>query len=367
MKWVFYVDMDAFYVSCELRGRPDLVGRATIVGPDPKRGPTRGVVLSASYEARKFGVRSAMPVSQADRLCPDAVWIPADFPKYEQASRDVLARLRGFASDVRAHSIDEAALTLEAEGVVEAERLGRAIQLDLVQATGLPSTIGVGPNRLVAKIATDQAKPAGVRVVSPEGVATFLAPLPVRVVPGVGPKTGERLKSAGIETLGQLAAAPRGKLQEVLGGWSDELRRLARGEYADPPEEDTGPRSRSAEETFEEDLTRIEALEEVARRLARHLASALAEERFRYQTVTVALRWADFSRVQRSRTLPSAREGPGDLEGTAVRLLHELWNLELGGRHRPARMLSVGAERLIPARLRSIPLEQFDPAQGTIK
>ncbi|HYK93713.1 MAG TPA: DNA polymerase IV [Thermoplasmata archaeon] len=367
MRWVFYVDMDAFYVSCELRDRPDLKGRPVIVGPDPSQGPTRGVVLSASYEARKFGVRSALPAAQAARLCPDAVWVPADFAKYERLSTDVMERLRRFSPDARPHSIDEAAFSVELESPVEVERLARTVQEDVRRSLDLPCTVGVAPSRLVAKIATDTAKPAGVRVVGPDSVAAFLAPLPVRAVPGIGPKTEERLAAAGIHQIGDVATAPRSAVSSAVGGWAEELRRLAQGKSEDPVESEGGPRSRSVERTFSEDVGTWEGLEPRIRELAESLADALAHERWRYQTVTVAVRWADFGRVQRSRTLPSAREGRGDLAGTAARLARELWGLEQSGHRRPVRMVSVGAERLVPARLRSIPLDHFDARRGIVK
>jgi nucleotidyltransferase/DNA polymerase involved in DNA repair len=367
MLWVVYVDMDAFYVACELRDRPDLKGRPVIVGPDPKLGPTRGVVLSASYEARAFGVRSALPVGPAARLCPSAVWIAADFPKYERVSDEVLGRLARFAADVRPFSIDEAAFTVEADGAVEVERLARSIQQDLGTTLNLPATIGAAPNRLVAKIATDAAKPAGVRVVGPEDVPAFLAPLPVRAIPGIGPKTEERLRAVGVERIGQLAETSRATLVPVLGAMADEYRRVARGQYVDPPDSASGPRSRSVEETFESDLADLEPVDAAAGRLARDLARALSTERLRYQTVTIAVRWADFARVQRSRTLSAAREGPGDLEAVARRLVRELWTAERGGRQRAVRMLSVGAERLTPARTRSLPLDAFDEPPRTVK
>ena len=366
-RWVIYVDMDAFYVSCEVRDRPELAGAPVIVGPDPKLGPTPAVVLSASYEPRESGVRSALPVQQADRLCPAATWVPPDFPKYERVSEEVLGRLSRFDAEVRPHSIDEAALTVEVEGPLEAERVAREIQEDLARTLRLPASIGVAPNRLVAKIASDQAKPGGIRVVPPETVAAFLEPLPARAVPGIGPKTAERLRALGIERIGQLARASRRDLVPVLGSATDEYQRLARGEYVDPPEAAEGPRSRSAEETFSTDLSSLPALEDAVARLARRLGEALEEERLRYQTVTVALRWSDFIRVQRSRTLSSAREGPAEIEGTARRLVRELWTAEKAGRRRAVRMVSVGAERLVAAHLRSVPLDRFGDDRGTVK
>lgn len=359
--------MDAFYVACEIRDRPELAGSPVIVGPDPRLGPTRGVVLSASYEARAFGVHSAQPVHQADRCCPGATWVPADFAKYERLSGEVLRRLARFDAAVRPLSIDEAALVVEAEGSVEVDRLAHEVQQDLARTLHLPASIGVAPNRLVAKMASEVAKPGGIRVVGPEAVAAFVGPLPVRAVPGIGPKTEERLRAAGIAHVADLADASRSAVAAVLGSVADDYRRLARGEYVDPPESGGGPRSRSVEETFAHDVTALEPLEQATGRLARRLATGLAEERLRYQTVTVALKWADFTRVQRSRTLPSAREGPGDLDGVARRLVRELWSAEHSGRRRPARMLSVGAERLVPARLRSISLDAFPEDRSTVK
>ena len=359
MRWVLYVDMDAFYVECERRDRPELAGKPVIVGPDPKQGPTRGVVLSASYEARPSGVRSAMPVRLADRLCPDAVWVPPDFGKYERAAGEVRARLATFSTDVLPLSIDEAAVTVDREGPEEVEAIARAVQADLWTTLRLPATVGAGPNRLVAKVATDQAKPGGVKVVPPDGVVAFLAPLPVRSVPGVGPKTEERLLAIHVERVEQLGTVPRTVLVGALGSFGLELRRLARGEYEDPRETGYTARSRSTEQTFEADLTELSDMEPVFDDLASQLARSLEKEKMRYQTVTVAVRWQDFTRVQRSRTLPAATDGEGELKSTGRKLLREIWASEKAGVGRPARMLSVGAERLVPARLRSVPLESF--------
>ncbi|HEV8050693.1 MAG TPA: DNA polymerase IV, partial [Thermoplasmata archaeon] len=187
MRWVLYVDIDAYYVSCELRTRPELVGRAVIVGPDPHLGATRGVVLSASYEARAFGVRSAMPVGEAARRCPDAVWLPADFPKYGAMAEEVRTLLRGRFGDVVPLSIDEAAVSVDAADDEAAGAAALSAQTALREQLGLPASIGVATSRTVAKIASDRAKPGGVVVVRPGSVATFLAPLPIRAIPGVGP------------------------------------------------------------------------------------------------------------------------------------------------------------------------------------
>lgn len=359
MRWVLYVDMDAFYVSCELRDRPELRGRPVIVGPDPKKGPTRGVVLSASYEARKFGVHSAMPASAADRLCPDAEWIAPDFEKYVRLSHQVRERLSAHADPVLPMSIDEAALYVDRETVADAEQLARTVQAELLSALGLPSSWGVATDRWVAKIATDQAKPAGVRAVAPDAVVAFLAPLRVRAIPGVGPKTEERLVAAGVERIGQLAEVPRPALLKAVGGFADELRQLAKGQHVDREEEYTGPRSRSSDETFFADVDNLPALETATVRLAGSLAAALDHERLRYAGVEVAVRWSDFDRTQHSRSIGAARDGPAALEQTAVQLIRELWRREQAGRARAARTLSVGVQRLSPKRTRALPLDGF--------
>src|SRR5580692_10524917 len=198
MRWVVYLDIDAYYVSCELRDRPDLVGRPVIVGPDPGLRPTRGVVLSASYEARKFGVRSAMPAREAARRCPEAVWIAADFPKYGRTAEEVRDLLRARFGEVVPLSIDEAAVGVDAADDGAAGAVAVAVQAEIRTTLGLPVSIGVATSRTVAKIASDRAKPGGVVVVRPESVATFLGPLPIRAVPGVGPKTEARLATYGI-------------------------------------------------------------------------------------------------------------------------------------------------------------------------
>lgn len=362
MRYVLYLDLDAFYVSCELRERPELTGTPVIVGPDPKRGPTRGVVLSASYEARAKGVRSAMPVRQADLLCPEATWIPPDFDKYARVSGEVLAFLGRRFPRVRPMSIDEAALPVEVADPEEAGRMARELQAALRAEVGLPASIGAATTRLVAKIATDRAKPAGVVVVGPTplDVAQFLGPLGVRVVPGVGPKTEELLLKEGFRTLADLARGATPGLRHKLGAFGDELVQLARGTPPEEDEEETGlPRSRSVDRTLESDSDDLAVLSETLRTMAESLAAALREERLGYQTVTVAVRWEEFTRVQRSHTLPQIQTGAPPLAAAAEKLLREIWAHERGGSQRRARLLSVRAERLRPLRGRQANLDRF--------
>ena len=357
--WVLYIDLDAFYVSCELRERPDLRGRPVIVGPPPSGGPTRGVVLSASYEARPSGVRSAMPVAIAARLCPEAVWIAPDFAKYELLSRAVRTLLRRHSPSVIPYSIDEAAVIVREVDAASARRLAETIQRELRDEMQLPASIGVARSRSIAKIATDLAKPAGIRIVADGEAASFLAPLPARAIPGVGPKTEEMLRRLGIETIGDLARRKPSELARSLGSFGAELIALARGEPRESTEESEEPRSRSTDHTFARDVDQWDEVDTTVRSLASDLADALDRENLRYGTVGVAYRWADFSRSQRSRSLGAAREGPQPLAETAVRLARELWESERAGRRRPIRTVSVRAERLLPRTQRQVFLDEF--------
>jgi len=359
--WVLYVDLDAYYVSCELRDRPELIGRPVIVGPPPSAGPSRGVVLSASYEARKFGVRSALPAMAAARMCPEAVWIPPDFPKYERIAGEVRTILRRFSPTVLPFSIDEAALLIDVETAESARALAEVIQKALRAELALPCSIGVARARVLAKIATDRAKPGGIVVVPSEHAAAFLAPLPVRAIPGVGPKTEQLLQTAGISTIGELASERLEVLERAVGGFARELRALARGHPRESVESDSGPRSRSTDHTFANDVAEWAPLETAVRSLAGELGRSVLQEGFRYGTVGVAFRWADFDRSQRSRTLRAAHEGSATLEERAARLAHELWESERAGRGRAVRTVSVRVERLTERTQLQRSLDEFPP------
>jgi nucleotidyltransferase/DNA polymerase involved in DNA repair len=360
--WVVYVDLDAYYVSCELRERPELVGRPVIVGPPPSAGPSRGVVLSASYEARAFGVHSAQPVSQAARLCPTAAWVPPDFAKYGRVAEEVRRLLHRFSSDVVPFSIDEAALRLPVAPVEEVRALAQRVQSALRSELGLPASLGVASTRAVAKIATDRAKPGGILVVPPGTEASFLAPLPVRAIPGVGPKTEELLHAAGVTTIGELAASRPADLARSVGPFARELIVLARGEGVDLIEEAAGPRSRSTDRTFPRDVEEWPEVEAALRELSADLAESLAKEGLRYAGVGVAFRWSDFTRSQRSRALGAAQEGAPALGVVAARLARELWDAERSGRGRSVRTVSVRTERLSERRQRQESLDSFGPS-----
>ncbi|MGA8275559.1 MAG: DNA polymerase IV [Thermoplasmata archaeon] len=359
VSWIVYVDLDAYYVSCEVRDRPDLVGKEVIVGPPPTAGPTRGVVLSASYEARRHGVKSAMPATAAARLAPEAVWLPPDFPKYERVAQQVRELLRRFSPDVVPLSIDEAAVGLGSVSAGAARSVAEEIQRTLRKELDLPASLGVATSRVVAKIATDRAKPGGILVVLPGEVAAFLEPLPVRAIPGVGPKTEAILGALEVRTIGELARRRPRDLERALGSFARELVSLARGAPTDRHEVDPGPRARSTDRTFPRDVTTWEEIEPAVRKMASDLAQSLEKEELRYATVGVAFRWGDFTRSQRSRALGAAREGIGPLTMAALRLARELWEAERSSRGRPIRTLSVKTEHLSERRQKQVSLDDF--------
>jgi len=359
--WVLYVDLDAYYVSCERRDRPELAGRPVIVGPPPTDEGNRGVVLSASYEARAFGVHSAMPTRVAARLCPEAVWVPPEFAKYERVAQEVRDLLRPHARTLVPYSIDECVLVVGETTGEAARELAVRLQRELLEKLRLGASVGVATSRTIAKIASDRAKPGGVLLVPPSEVVAFLAPLSVRAIPGVGPRTEELLAHHGIRTIGELAAARTTDLLRELGGFARELVDLARGSPHEGPEEHGEPRSRSADRTLAEDAQSADEVVGVVRHLAGELARALETEGLRYGAVVVALRWSDFERTQRGRTLPAAREGSEVLVEEADRLARALWADERSRRHRGVRTISVRVERLSDRSQRQVSLDEFDP------
>ncbi|MCI4318769.1 MAG: DNA polymerase IV [Thermoplasmata archaeon] len=368
MEWTIYLDMDAFYVSCELRDRPELKGRPVIVGPDPTKGPSRGVVLSASYEARPFGVRSAQPVGLAHRLCPEAVWIDPDMEKYVRVSHEVRAAVAAVEANLAPLSIDEMAVRVDVPDAASAEERARALQRTIREQLGLPVSVGVATSQIVAKIATDLAKPGGVKVVPPDGVAEFLGPLSVRAIPGVGPKTGELLHRYGVETIADLRGTLPLGLRRELGDFGAWLRRLSRGiVLEDPRRDEAGPRSRSVDCTLEADSSDLGELEKILDGMVERLVPSLEEEHLAFQTVTVALRWADFEQTQRSRTLAASATSRAALQVPARRLLAEIVEREGRGARRPTRRLSLRVERLRPRHGSERPIESFGGAQGALK
>jgi len=315
---IAHLDMDAFYVSVELLRKPWLKGKPVVVSGT---GP-RAVVTTASYEARKFGVGSAIPASRARRLCPDAVFIAPDFESYKRLSNDVMGRVRAHIETVEVCGLDEAYLDLS--GLVAPRAAMRRLITEIRAATGLSASVGIGPNKLVAKVASDAEKPNGFVVLTREQACERFAGRPPKLIPGIGPKTAERLEAMGIDTIAKLAAAPVELLSGRFGSnHGPDLLRRARFEHHGPVSEDRIAVSESRETTFDEDLAARGDQEAVLRRLAGQLCSGLAKHERRGRTIAIKVRLADFTTVTRSRTIAAHTNDPAVVADLAVALLRE--------------------------------------------
>jgi len=305
---IIHVDMDAFYASVEQRDRPETRGRPVIVGADPRG---RGVVSAASYEARRFGVHSAMPIGRAFRLCPAGVFLPVDMDKYASVSREIMDTLATFTPLVEPLSIDEAFLDVTASRALHGDgpAIARQIKSTIRARVDLTASVGVAASKFVAKIASDLEKPDGLVVVPPGREAEFLAPLPVSRLWGVGKVTGDELESMGIRTIGQLAQIPAAHLESRFGQHGPGLLDLARGLDDRCVEPDAPPKSMGAEETFGRDTHDIELLRATLRGQSERVARELRESGHAGRTVTLKLRFADFSTITRAHTGDPTQDG----------------------------------------------------------
>ena len=327
---IAHLDMDAFYVSVELRRRPELRGRPVIVAGS---GP-RAVVTTASYEARRFGVGSAMPAARARRLCPDGVYLPPDFPYYRAASTEVMELVRAAAPRMELIGLDEAYLDLSGMPAPKAQMRGLARAIE--QRTGLVCSIGIGPNKLVAKVASDAEKPCGFVVLSREQAVQRFRDAPCGLIPGIGPKTAERLRSCGLDTLGKLASAPAPTLARRFGPrLGAALQARARFEDDGPVTQERKVVSESRETTFDRDITDPAELEAVLAQLVDTLCTGLAGQGRRGRTIGIKVRLSDFSTHTRARTLAEPVGSPDRVGPVALDLLRRF------AAPRPVRLLGV--------------------------
>jgi DNA polymerase-4 len=304
---ILHIDMDAFYASVEQRDNPDLKGKPVAVGGSPA---SRGVVAAASYEARAFGVRSAIPMSRAVRLCPHLVIVRPDFQKYRAVSQAVFALFRSVTPLVEPLSLDEAYLdvTENAWGEPLGKTVAARLKAEIRAATGLTASAGVAPNKFLAKIASGWRKPDGLTVIAPERVEPFLQRLPVDALWGVGPVTAQRLRERGIERLTDVRKVDPAVLREAVGSGAEWLRKLADGiDYRDvEPEREV--KSSGSEVTYAHDLTDVVEMQREIDGMARDAAAWLARRELRCRTVTIKVRYSDFTTVTRSHTAPATRD-----------------------------------------------------------
>lgn len=301
---IMHCDLDAFYPSCEVHRDPSLAGKALIVGADPKAGRGRGVVTSCSYEARRFGVRSGMPISQAYRLCPQGIYVRPDFRLYGETSERVMGLFRNFADKFEQTSIDEAFLDVSesCKTFDDGRELASRMKEEVKVKEGLTTTVGVAPNKSIAKMASDMQKPDGLTVVRPEEVRNFLAPLSVDRISGVGKKTTQFLHGMGIETVGQLSQVPAKKLTEWFGKGGVWLWAIASGLEETPVEERPLRKSISVEQTFERDVRNRAVVREALDALVEEVHERLLDEGLMFRTVGIKVRFEGFDTFTREKT-----------------------------------------------------------------
>ena len=332
--------MDAFYASVEQRDNPELRGKPVAVGGSPE---SRGVVAAASYESRKFGVRSAMPMSRAVRLCPELVIVRPDFSKYRDASEKVMAILHSATPLVEPLSLDEAYLDVTENlwGEPLAMNVAQRIKQLIREQLNLTASAGVAPNKFLAKIASGWQKPDGLTVIAPERIESFLQKLPVEALWGVGPVTAKKLKAIGIERLVDVRTAAPELLQQTVGSLSDWLLQLSHGVDDRPVEPHRETKSISSETTYAKDLTDWREINQQIQALAEDVADQLKRKGLRARTVTIKVRYDNFRTITRSHTTEYYTDSRLELVNRAQTLLERTQAAE-----RPVRLLGVGAHSL---------------------
>jgi nucleotidyltransferase/DNA polymerase involved in DNA repair len=349
--------MDAFYASVEARDNPALRDKPVVVGADPKGGHGRGVVEAASYAARRYGIRSAMPISRAWKLAesarrkgePEVVFVHGNRKLYVEVSERVMAILAPAGDAFEEASIDEAYLDLSSlAGFEAAAERARAVKREVAEREGLTCSIGVGPNKLVAKIASDFQKPDGLTIVRPEDVQAFLDPMGIRVIPGIGPKTEAELNERGIRTVSDLRGLELAQLVEWFGRWGEDLHAKARGLSDSPVSNEWEPKSVGEQETFEVNTLDAAFILERVRALATEVFARLRRQGFRaFRTVTITVRFAHFRTLTRSHTPGEEISSENALCASAVQLFLPFLDQRENPRGSKIRLIGVRAEKLL--------------------
>jgi len=319
---IIHVDMDHFFAAVEEREHPEFRGKPIVVGADPKRGKGRGVVSTCNYEARKFGIRSGMPISKAWKRCPEAVYLSVNYKLYEEVSSRIMAILRKYADKFEQFGIDEAFLDISSrvENFEEAKKLAQNIKKEIYEKEKLTCSVGIGPNKLVAKVASGIKKPDGLTAVDEKDVKAFLSPLPVGELLWVGKKTERKLNEMGIKTVGELAAYDPTRLVEAFGVMGTQFYLMAHGIDRSEVEEKGEIKSVSRNVTFEEDTSNPDIILETLDRLAEEVYKEVKEFNLLFKTVTVKIRYENFETHTHSKTLPFLTNRLKDLQKTS----HEL-------------------------------------------
>jgi len=348
--------MDAFFAAIEERDHPELQGLPIVVGADPAQGKGRGVVSTANYAARQYGIHSALPISQAWRFSeqarrqgkPGAVFLGVNYRRYREVSARIMALVRRHSPLVEEASIDEAYFDLSNAGSFgRAAAICRQIKKEIKDQERLTASIGLGPNKLVAKIASDYRKPDGLTIVTPEEAEDFLEPLPVRKIPGIGPKAEQRLARQGIRIVRDLKKFSPEELQGWFGKWGPELYDRIRGRHEAPLQEEYEPKSVGEQETFGTDTLDLQFLFDRLLHMCRHVRQRLLAEGFKtFRTVVVTVRFADFDTHSRAQTLTAATASLDRLRFTAMKLFMPFLDHRENPRRKLIRLLGVRLEKL---------------------
>jgi len=341
---VMHVDMDHFFSAVEEREHPEYKGKPVIVGADPKEGKGRGVVSTCNYEARKFGVKSGMPISKAWKLCPQAIYLLVNYKLYGQVSSNIMAILRRYADKFEQMGFDEAFLDISSRGSFEgAKKLALEIKKEIHENEGLTCSIGVGPNKLVAKIASEFQKPNGLTVVADEDVKNFLWPLPIGMLWGVGKKTERKLHEMKIKTIGDLASYDPSQLMERFGGvWGAQFYLMANGIDRSEVVEEWEAKSISREFTFEKDTSDPSLIYKLLDNLCEQVHSDVENSNFHFRTVSIKIRYSNFETHVHSKTLPFLSNRLKDIQKTC----HELIKAFLQP-NRKIRLVGAKASKLV--------------------
>jgi DNA polymerase IV (DinB-like DNA polymerase) len=322
---ILHVDMDQFFAAVEERERPEIRGKPVVVGADPKGGAGRGVVSTSNYEARKYGIKSGIPIARAWRLCPEVVFLPVNYRLYQEVSARIMTILQGYANKFERWGLDEAFLdvTQRVKSYEEAEKLAQKIKKSVCEKEKLTCSVGVGPNKLVAKIASDFDKPDGLTVVRTEDAKAFLSPLGVRKLLWVGRKTESKLKKMGIETIGDLANYDASVLAEKFGVGGTQLYLSAQGIDNSEVQEHWERKSMSREITFEEDKSDYSLILETLDYISEDLHHELTASNFTFKTITVKIRYENFETHTHGKTLPFFTDRRKDIQKSARELLRD--------------------------------------------
>jgi DNA polymerase-4 len=346
--------MDCFYAAVHMRDDPALIGKPVVVGGSPDG---RGVVAAANYEARRYGIHSAMPAAQARRLCPNTVFLKPEFNRYRAESRAIFDIYRLFTPLIQPLSLDEAYLdvTDHLSDFGSATAIAAEIRRRVSDERDLTVSVGVAPNKLVAKIASDQDKPDGLTVVKPSAVEVFLAPLPVRRLHGVGPAGEKALHELGVESVAELRKLSLDRLMERFGHWGRTLHAYARGRDRREVHVEHERKSLSTEHTFDEDIRDPAAIDEILDSMAAEVSGGLHKREISACTITVKARYPDFTTVTRSHTLPSPTADAGRISACALDLIRSTEAFT-----RSVRLLGVGASNLVSGKVEQLALFEID-------